>query len=61
MLDVVFYLVIGFHGGATTIPEPMTEVACRAEAARINRPSSEGGLNRGFAACIRVERIPAKK
>lgn len=61
MLDVVFYLMVSFHRGAAVIPEPMTEVACRAEAARLNRPSDQGGLSNGFAACIRVERIPAKK
>lgn len=60
IVEIVFYLIVSMDQGTVIVPEPMTEKACRAEAARINRPKDQGGERNAFAACVRVERITSK-
>ena len=54
---VVWYMVLSMGHGAVVIPDPyVNESRCKAEAAKINRPSGSGGISNTFAYCIPVEK-----
>jgi hypothetical protein len=60
MIEVLFFLLVKAGNGLAFAPAPFaTEAACKAEAARINRPSKDGGLVGVYADCVRVEKRAA--